>query len=108
MNPFLLNSFLRLFVLLSVNYKQYISCTDKGPGTHECACMEGYTGDGNTCLGNVMQEIQLSPELLQIRKWMLKWSSIREVFANVSLSRYCYYSCPVKLGLAGMMHDLAD
>ena len=27
----------------------HASCTHTGPGTHDCACLYGYSGDGHTC-----------------------------------------------------------
>ena len=30
---------------------EFAKCADTGPGTHECTCNEGYTGDGKTCTG---------------------------------------------------------
>lgn len=27
------------------------SCTDTGPGTYQCTCNEGFTGDGKSCSG---------------------------------------------------------
>uniref|UniRef100_A0A8C9WI31 Stabilin 2 n=1 Tax=Scleropages formosus TaxID=113540 RepID=A0A8C9WI31_SCLFO len=34
------------------------NCTTIKPGVVECICHEGYRGDGKTCYGNIMQQLQ--------------------------------------------------
>jgi hypothetical protein len=32
---------------------EFATCTDTAPGEYECACNEGYTGDGKNCQGTL-------------------------------------------------------
>ena len=45
------------------NCSPFATCTDT-PGSYQCTCNPGYTGDGRTCIGNLNEIIAFVPDTI--------------------------------------------